>query len=552
MPTGDLTLYTSGYSLLEKTKLAQSEQRRQETLDSSGRPKVERFFIEDTYSVVAPRAAAPSVGVSTTTFTSDSFTTDFATSPTPTLFPTPSPSPSAGIPSGFIPDFSSGATEFADLSQAAGGGPDPVLDSGYGDEPNRLRRKFVVTNKYKIARLENLFPRYLINTDQLFRPGEWFVTTARSKWDGDYLSCPADAANPEPYSLANFYADFVEDRRNINNLENSYSDFSEQLAPSLSYRDSLYSLPKKILPTVIDKSFVWLSNVTVFTRTYHAICGAPFREITFEGHVSSDGPTFPRQTINSKLVATQHLVSSTSTYIYFSAVLRYRSYDVVTVETPFRTLGNETSRTKKNIRIKDYTATDIGYYVRFNTKNLTIEHKKVTLSNQFVERAFFTNFAEQPFFFLSSSLQQAFASNFYPDDPRSSLSASNLEQALDYDINHFSYDPNTGGAYFYGQNAVTFFTNGSPNQLSPDAFVYFTRFTKGTPYGEVVSVLKNAKFALTYLTTAPEVLIDNSFTQTFTLKQIIPLGGVEVASPPRNFFSTSGISEILAIVPNPD
>jgi hypothetical protein len=143
MPTGDLTLYTSGYSLLEKTKLAQSEQRRQETLDSSGRPKVERFFIEDTYSVVAPRAAAPSVGVSTTTFTSSSFTTDFATSPTPTVFPTPSPSPSAGFPSGFIPDFSSGATEFADPSQAAGGGPDLALDRGYVDEPNRFKKRRV-------------------------------------------------------------------------------------------------------------------------------------------------------------------------------------------------------------------------------------------------------------------------------------------------------------------------------------------------------------------------------------------------------------------------
>jgi len=139
MPSGDLTLYTSGYSLLEKTKLAQSEQRRQETLDSSGRPKVERFFIEDTYSVVAPRAAAPSVGVSSTTFTSESFATDFAVAPTPTVFATPSPSPSIGFPSGFIPDFSSGATEFVDPSQAAGGGPDLVLDRGYVDEPNRLR-----------------------------------------------------------------------------------------------------------------------------------------------------------------------------------------------------------------------------------------------------------------------------------------------------------------------------------------------------------------------------------------------------------------------------
>jgi hypothetical protein len=138
MPSGDLTLYASGYSLLEKTKLAQSEQRKLETLDSSGRPKVERFFIEDTYSVVAPRAAAPSVGVSTTTFTSSSFTTDFATSPTPTVFPTPSPSPSAGFTSGFIPDFSSGDTEFADPIQAAGGGSDLVLDRGYVDEPNRL------------------------------------------------------------------------------------------------------------------------------------------------------------------------------------------------------------------------------------------------------------------------------------------------------------------------------------------------------------------------------------------------------------------------------
>jgi hypothetical protein len=144
MPTGDLKLYTSGYSLLEKTKLAQSEQRRQGTLDSSGRPKVERFFIEDTYSVVAPRASAPSVGVSTTTFTSGSFATDFAAAPTPTVFATPSPSPSAGFPSGFIPDFSSGATEFADPSQAAGGGPDLVLDRGYVDEPNRFKTRRAV------------------------------------------------------------------------------------------------------------------------------------------------------------------------------------------------------------------------------------------------------------------------------------------------------------------------------------------------------------------------------------------------------------------------
>jgi hypothetical protein len=138
MPSGDLTLYASGYSLLEKTKLAQSEQRKLETLDSSGRPKVERFFIEDTYSVVVPRTSTPSVGVSSTTFTSSSFATDFAAAPTPTVFATPSPSPSAGSPSGFIPDFSSGATEFADPSQAAGGGPDLILDRGYVDEPNRL------------------------------------------------------------------------------------------------------------------------------------------------------------------------------------------------------------------------------------------------------------------------------------------------------------------------------------------------------------------------------------------------------------------------------
>jgi hypothetical protein len=104
MPNGNLTLYASGYSLLEKIRLIQSEQRRQETLDSSGRPKVERFFTEDTYSVLAPRTSTPSIG----------------------------------FPSGFIPDFSSGATEFADPTQVSAGGPDLILDRGYGDEPNRL------------------------------------------------------------------------------------------------------------------------------------------------------------------------------------------------------------------------------------------------------------------------------------------------------------------------------------------------------------------------------------------------------------------------------
>jgi hypothetical protein len=364
---------------------------------------------------------------------------------------------------------------------------------------------------------------------------------------GGFISCPAEpppSPNDRPYTLTNHSTDFAERGINVNGEFNNYSDISVRFAPTLSFLNSSYSLPERILNRVNTTFFTWLSEVTTFIVVYFTKCGFPFSEDIFRDNVVSRGPNFPRQSLTSNLIADFQLVSSTSTYIYFSALLRHNEYTLKEV------LGSISSR--KFTVANDRTAVAVGYYARFNVKNSTVERKFVTLQNQFFPVSFTGGFsrtiASPPSSFVSLALREAFAANFYPDDPRSSLRALDLAQSLDFDINHFSYDPNTGAAYFYGQYTVVFI-DGSPNQLSADAFVYFTRFDKGTPYGEVVSVLKKAKLALRSLTTAPGVLIDNSFTQTFTRKQFIPLGGVKVESPPRNFIFTSDISQILAIVP---
>jgi hypothetical protein len=399
------------------------------------------------------------------------------------------------------------------------------------DRRPAAQRRRKEDDKFQIARLGNLFPRPVPNSAQSFFPGIWFFTTTLFRTEGT-LSCPAEpppSPNTDPYTLTNEIQDFTERGRNVNGQDNFYSDLSVRFAPSLSYLGNSYSLPERTLDKVNTTFFGWVSRVTILCTTFFTKCGFPFRVITFDGDVVSNGPTFPRQSINSNLVATLQLVSSTSTYLYFSTLLRHREYNVVEV-------GDRT-RAKK---VKDYTDTVQGYYVRFNTKNFTIERKIATLSSQFTTASSFREIADPPSSFVSLALREAFASNFYPDDPRTSLRALDLAQSLDFDINHFSYDPNTGAAYFYGQHTVVFI-DGSPNQLSPDAFVYFTRFDKGTPYGEVVGVLKKAKLVLRSLTTAPAVLTDNSFNQTFTRKQSIFLGGVKVESP----FP----SEILAIVP---
>jgi hypothetical protein len=342
---------------------------------------------------------------------------------------------------------------------------------------------------------------------------------------------------------------------NVNSEYNNYADISVRFAPTLSFLNSSYSLPKRTLDKVNTTGFIWLSEVTKFIVVYFTKCGFPFSEDIFRGDVVTSGPNFPRQSLTSNLIADLQLVSSTSNYIYFNVLLRHDEYTLKEVPgiTSFIVSGIDELKNPRFTIANDRTAVAIGYYVRFNVKNFTIESKFVTLQNQFFAASGFPrttsrSIASPPSSFVSLALREAFAANFYPDDPRSSLRALDLAQSLDYDINHFSYDPNTGAAYFYGQHTVVFI-DGSPNQLSPDAFVYFTRFDKGTPYGEVVSVLKKAKLALRSLTTAPGVLVDNSFTQTFTRKQFIPLGGVKVESPPRNFIFTSDISEILAIVP---
>ena len=410
--------------------------------------------------------------------------------------------------------------------------------------PAAQRRK--TDDKYEIARLGNLFPRPVPNSVQSFFPGTWFYASTVYT-GGGFISCPAEpppSPNDRPYTLTNHSADFAERGINVNGEFNNYSDISVRFAPTLSFLNSSYSLPKRTLDKVNTTGFIWLSEVTTFIVVYFTKCGFPFSEDIFRDNVVSRGPNFPRQSLTSNLIADFQLVSSTSTYIYFSALLRHNEYTLKEV------LGSISSR--KFTVANDRTAVAVGYYARFNVKNSTVERKFVTLQNQFFPVSFTGGFsrtiASPPSSFVSLALREAFAANFYPDDPRSSLRVVDLAQSLDFDINHFSYDPNTGAAYFYGQYTVVFI-DGSPNQLSADAFVYFTRFNKGTPYGEVVSVLKKAKLALRSLTTAPGVLIDNSFTQTFTRKQFIPLGGVKVESPPRNFIFTSDISEILAIVP---
>jgi hypothetical protein len=399
------------------------------------------------------------------------------------------------------------------------------------DRRPAAQRRRKEDDKFEIARLGNLFPTPVPNSAQSFSPGIWFFTTTLFRTEGT-LSCPAEpppSTQNNPYTLNNWIQDFTERGINVNGENNFYSDISVRFAPSLSYLGSSYFLPERTLDKVNTTFFRWVSRETILCVTFFTKCGFPFFVKTFEGDVVSNGPTFPRQSINSNLGATLQLTSSTSTYLYFSTLLRHREYDVVEI-------GDRTG----TIRVKDFTNIAQGYYVRFNTKDFTVESRIVTLSSEFLTGSFFTQIAQPPTSFVSLALQEAFASNFYPDDPRSSLRAVDLAQSLDFDINHFSYNPNTGAAYFYGQHTVVFI-DGSPNQLSPDAFVYFTRFDKGTPYGEVVGVLKKAKLLLRSLTTAPAVLTDNSFNQTFTRKQSIFLGGVKVESP----FP----SEILAIVP---
>jgi len=424
------------------------------------------------------------------------------------------------------------------------------------DRRPAAQRRRKEDDKFQIARLGNLFPRPVPNSEQSFFPGTWFYASSVYT-GGGFISCPAEpppSPNDRPYTLTNHSADFTERGINVNSEYNNYADISVRFAPTLSFLNSSYSLPERILNRVNTRSFIWLSEVTKFIVVYFTKCGFPFSEDIFRGDVVSSGPNFPRQSLTSNLIADFQLVSSTSTYIYFSALLRHNEYTLKEVLGPtfFIVSGIDELKSPQFVVANDRTAVAIGYYVRFNVKNFTVERKFVTLQNQFfpasVTGGFSRSIAFPPSSFVSSALREAFAANFYPDDPRSSLRASNLEQALDYDINHFSYDPNTGAAYFYGQHTVVFI-DGSPNQLSPDAFVYFTRFDKGTPYGEVVGVLKKAKLVLRSLTTAPAVLTDNSFNQTFTRKQFIALGGVKVESPPRNFIFTSDISQILAIVP---
>ena len=396
--------------------------------------------------------------------------------------------------------------------------------------PAAQRRK--TDDKYEIARLGNLFPRPVPNSVQSFFPGIWFFTTTLFRTEGT-LSCPAEpppSTQTNPYTLSNWIQEFTERALNVNGENNFYSDISVRFAPSLSYLGSSYFLPERTLDKVNRTFFRWVSKITTLCVTFFTQCGFPFFITTFEGDVVSNGPIFPRQSINSNLSTTLQLISSTSTYLYFSTLLRHREYDVVEVESVDR---------RGIIRVRDFTSITQGYYVRFNTKDFTVESRIVTLSSEFLTGSFFREIAEPPSPFVSLALREAFASNFYPDDPRSSLRVVDLAQSLDFDINHFSYDPNTGAAYFYGQH-TSVSSGGSPNQLSDDAFVYFTRFDKGTFYGEVVGVLKKAKLALRVRTDAPAVLTANSFTQTFTRKQIIPLEGrVESPFP----------SEILAIVP---
>jgi hypothetical protein len=401
------------------------------------------------------------------------------------------------------------------------------------DRRPAAQRRRKEDDKFQIARLGNLFPRPVPNSAQSFFPGTWFFTTTLFLTKST-LSCPAEpppSPNTNPYTLDNWIQIFTERPLNVNGESNFYSDISVRFAPSLSYLGSSYFLPERTLDKVNRTFFRWISRVTRLCVTFFTQCSFPFFIKTFEGDVVSNGPIFPRQSINSNLSTTLQLISSTSTYLYFSTLLRHREYDVVEVERVDRA---------EIIRVKDFTSIAQGYYVRFNTKDFTVESRIVTLSSEFLTGSSFRETADPPSSFVSLAVQEAFASNFYPDDPRSSLRAVDLAQSLDFDINHFSYNPNTGAAYFYGQHTVVFI-DGSPNQLSPDAFVYFTRFDKGTPYGEVVGVLKKAKLLLRSLTTAPAVLTDNSFNQTFTRKQFIALGGVKVESP----FP----SEILAIVP---
>jgi hypothetical protein len=434
--------------------------------------------------------------------------------------------------------------------------------------PAAQRRKD--KDEYKIARFANLFGKQLANSLQTFEPGVWFYTTLGNRTDG-VLNCPAlppPSPITEPYTLEKKYTERVE--RPISTL-NVHSDYSVQFAPTLSYAGTPYTIPVYTVSNVTERLKYWITYTNLFLIETENFCFPTGTVTTSAEFVKSDGPTFPRTTLSSKPVILFQRVSSTSSYLYFSTLIRTRTY--VPVEAGFNSIGiidlpTESTQTVF-ISLKNSTQEEYGYYVRFNVKTLTVEAKIVLLRSSPSDLSLFLEPDTPPGrrkkddqglvptpslneFQVLTATRREFVSNLYPGDPRLSLYGADLvtTQALDSDINYFSYEPSTGAAYFYGQHTTD--TQDSPDNLSPSAYVYFTEFGKNTPYQEVVTVLKQAKLTLLLLTTAPVVLTGSSFTQQFTLKQSIPLGGISIESPPRERSGITGlpqISEILAIVP---
>jgi len=136
MASGDITLFTSLYTILEKTQLNQQEQRERGTRDSSGVPKIQRFFVRDSYSTTNPEPQPTTSGISSTSFTSN-----FVAPTTTETFTASSAVGPEQSTSGFTSDFSASvATTAGTQADEESGSTTVGLEKGYVDEPNRLIR----------------------------------------------------------------------------------------------------------------------------------------------------------------------------------------------------------------------------------------------------------------------------------------------------------------------------------------------------------------------------------------------------------------------------
>jgi hypothetical protein len=397
-------------------------------------------------------------------------------------------------------------------------------------EENDPDNPFSDSVNYNLLFVNKIQPETVLNSLQIFDPGPWSYTTSSFRI-GDPISCPAEpppSPNTSPYTLQNEISERVQ-RLTDGAADNYHTDFSQIFRPNLRYLGLEYPLSSHLQDQTADSLSIWYVLISRFIEEYTTVCGFPFRNTTFSGRVDSVGPPFPRQTINSRFGVFLQSITTTSQYVYFSALIRERRYDLTTTTSGI-------SSEDRFVVTRNFTATDYGYYLRFDVKTRSNTLVKIPLAVNFLTSEP-TRFFSQPSSFISLSLRQSYAANLLPDDPRKSLYQNTTDPtaALDKVINEFGYDPETGAIHFYETVAI-----------GPvgDLFFYSGSTLPNVAFSSVVLIVKAAKTEVLGSGTPPRDSITISSpisglpSITFTFKHSITAADLSKIN-----------SDILAVVP---